>query len=195
MVARALTRELGDCFTGEDVHIVTVTDDAHARAVLAQSPNLLGCVIDSKLGDAERAGFDVVDAVRARYPDVPILIFSGQPPSTIAAEISGRMVFYAWKASDEAWEAVSTFARGLVQPNRSLDGDVAAIAYERSLSDEEAAYLRLYVEGRPDKENSARMGIPLGTLYNYKTRITKKLAVASMRRALFQLLRRVYRDL
>ena len=197
LVARSVRRKLQHRFDGRGVTVEVRTDLTSGLARVSNNGGLIGAVFDLRFGDATLGGLKLVDAARALDPDVPIALFTGLSPDEIADEVGGKLVYCVHKGSPGALEALTGFADRVLRrmKPRLFEDDVNAVARERDLTECEARYLRVYAEGAPDKQSAVRLGVPIGTLYNYKTRIIRKLETDSMRKALYQVFRRAYRDL
>jgi len=60
---------------------------------LSDAPSLV-CV-DHKLG--ERTGLEFLEALRARYPDLPTILFTGQAPASVQARAEALGARVLWK--------------------------------------------------------------------------------------------------
>jgi len=88
---QGLCRLLG--LSGWEVRGVLTADDT-LKAAEEWAPDIV--LLDVNLGDRNISGFEVMDELRARYPDLPVIIFSmhepyGMQQSAIAAGARGFM--------------------------------------------------------------------------------------------------------
>jgi DNA-binding NarL/FixJ family response regulator len=182
---------------GADVAVHVATDLALGLEQIRALAPLLGGVFDLRLGGTALDGLGLIDAARAKDPDVPIAVLTGALPAEILDCAASRLVFVVQKGSGNERAVLAAFMQSVLrraQTPRFAD-TLARVAAERGLTGRETSLLGAYVQGSSDKELAQVLSIGQGTLNGYKARITRKLATDSMRKAAFQVLRRAYRDL
>lgn len=132
-----------------------------------------------------RSGLDVLFQIRARYPDLPVLILSMHPEDQYAVRVlkagaSGYLMKES--APDELIRAVRKVADGgkyitasvAERLVNSLEKGGERKPHEK-LSDREFEVLLMLAQGRPVKEIAKKLFISAKTVHTYRSRVLEKM--------------------
>jgi DNA-binding NarL/FixJ family response regulator len=172
----------------EDIRIIgdVSTTNALFELLKDQSPD----VIIMELDIPQINGIAALRYIKEEYPDVKVLIYSGQSEdvyalSTIRAGASG----YLSKASDaeNLATAITKVARGSMFITNELaqrlafdQGSKKPRRFFRKLSTREIEVLKMLANGKRNKEVALGLNLNEKTVSTYKARLMKKLNVDNM---------------
>lgn len=132
-----------------------------------------------------RSGFEVLQEVKKRRPDIKVLVLSVYPESQYAASIlhAGASGYLGkGRSSDELLAAIRRVARGeqLVPASAEAQLRAGVAAPHETLSDRETEVFRRLAEGVSPTDIALEMGLSHSTVSTYVSRIKDKLNVTSL---------------
>lgn len=187
IVADAMARAIGAMRVFERVD--RAASLAEAFRVLENDPHCNLAVLDLHLGDAE--GRDTLLAMRERYPDVPVMIFSGDDSLesiTMAFECGAR----GYVTKKAPMEIVGNAVRLVVSGGSYIPPEAAqmlgfsaprAVAPDEPsvntlpLSGRQSQVLQLLLQGMPNKVIGARLSMAEGTVKAHLNTVYRVLGV------------------
>ena len=178
LVAGVLSDEGYDCRTAGD-------SAAALQAIDQQRPSLV--LLDVWLHGSAMDGLEVLDAIKAREPELPVVIFSGHGNiDTAVAAISRGAVDFIEKPFEKA-VMLAALEEGFARLERS--GRVAARAEEASarleiLTTREREVLEGLVRGHPNKTIAYDLEISPRMVEIHRANVMTKLGVSSLSEAL-----------
>jgi DNA-binding NarL/FixJ family response regulator len=146
----------------------------------------------------ELDGLAVLEALRARQPQLKVLMLSGQTgDEAIFRALSRGAAGYVSKAapSAELLEAIRQAKHGRVRPSADVAERLAERSLREPLSDREIEVLRHAAEGESNKEIGVALGLAENTVKNHIKSIMLKLDAADRTEAVTLALRRGIIDL
>lgn len=176
-------------FLGEQVDLRVTGEAANGREALELVRQTPVDVLLMDLSMPGQGGVEALQAIKARYPDLPVLILSGFPASRYAPTLMAQGASgYLNKECDpqEIVEAIRVVARG----RRYLSAEVAQLLAERALDDgpqapheslserELQVFLRL-ARGEAVGGIAEAMHLSVKTVSTYRTRVLTKLGLTS----------------
>lgn len=176
-------------FLGEQVDLRVTGEAANGREALELVRQTPVDVLLMDLSMPGQGGVEALQAIKARHPDLPVLILSGFPASRYAPTLMAQGASgYLNKECDpqEIVEAIRVVARG----RRYLSAEVAQLLAERALGDgpqaphealserELQVFLRL-ARGEAVGGIAEAMHLSVKTVSTYRTRVLTKLGLAS----------------
>ena len=146
-------------------------------------------VIVLDLSMPEQSGIELLAAIKAREPDLPVLILSGFPETHYATALLRQgAAGYLNKECDpeEIVTAIRTVCRGrkYITPAvgellaEGLAGNVAGLPHEQLSERELQVFLRL-AKGETVGHIAANMALSVKTVSTYRSRVMEKLKLAS----------------
>lgn len=146
-------------------------------------------VIVLDLSMPEQSGIELLAAIRAREPDLPVLILSGFPETHYATALLRQgAAGYLNKECDpeEIVTAIRTVCRGrkYITPAvgellaEGLAGNVAGLPHEQLSERELQVFLRL-AKGETVGHIAGNMALSVKTVSTYRSRVLEKLKLAS----------------
>ena len=172
-----------------------VVGEADSVASLRQEAESVECdVIVLDLAFADGNGLDVIQSLRARLPQVPIVVFTSTMKSPEASIRAGAAGFVGKDAPIEKLKMALhevTSGRVFVATTGGEAGESAsaAPAPHETLSERELEVMLRLARGMRPKEIAFELGISDKTVATYRSRITKKLQVTDTRGLLLYALR------
>lgn len=176
-------------FLGEQVDLRVAGEAANGREALELVRQTPVDVLLMDLSMPGQGGVEALQAIKTRYPELPVLILSGFPASRYAPTLMSQGASgYLNKECDpqEIVEAIRVVARG----RRYLSAEVAQLLAERALGDggqaphealserELQVFLRL-ARGEAVGGIAEAMHLSVKTVSTYRTRVLTKLGLAS----------------
>lgn len=177
-------------FLGSQVDLRVTGEAANGREALALVRGGEVDVVLMDLGMPDQSGVDALAAIRARAPDLPVLILSGFPAAHYATTLLRQgAAGYLNKACDpeEIVQAIRTVARG----RRHITPEVAELLadglggsgaeqlpHERLSERELQVFLRL-ARGETVGQVAEGMALSVKTVSTYRTRVMEKMKLAS----------------
>lgn len=174
-------------FLGEQVDLRVTGEAANGREALELVRQTPVDVLLMDLSMPGQGGVEALQAIKARYPELPVLILSGFPASRYAPALMAQGASgYLNKECDpqEIVEAIRVVARG----RRYLSAEVAQLLAERALGDggqaphealserELQVFLRL-ARGEAVGGIAEAMHLSVKTVSTYRTRVLTKLGL------------------
>jgi DNA-binding NarL/FixJ family response regulator len=136
-----------------------------------------------------RSGLEVLEEVRRLRPRTPVLVLSAYPEEEFAIrslKLGASGYLNKSLASDEILAAANKVVSGgkyvsapLAEKLAALLGGEAEQAAHESLSSRELQVLRMTAGGKTMKEIAAELALSEKTVGTYRTRVAKKLGLAS----------------
>jgi DNA-binding NarL/FixJ family response regulator len=135
-----------------------------------------------------RTGLEVLHDVRARYPNLPVLVLSGAPEDQLAVRVlqAGASGYLNKQAAPENLTlAVRKVLTGGKYVSATLAESLAAKLSQtgrplhETLSDREFEVMQLLLAGRSLKEIAAELSLSPKTVSTFHTRLREKLQVRS----------------
>jgi two-component system, NarL family, invasion response regulator UvrY len=176
-------------FFAEQVDLRVTGEAANGREALelVRRGDLDVLVMDLSMPD--QSGVDALAAIKARVPDLPVLILSGFPESHYATILLKQGASgYLNKECDpeEIVKAIRTVFRGrkYITPAvaellaDTLGGDAAKLPHEQLSEREFQVFLRL-AKGETIGHMAESMSLSVKTVSTYRTRVMEKLSLAS----------------
>lgn len=183
---RTTLRRLAD-----DVDILEAANRAAALESAARNPDLDLVLLDLNLPG--EAGFSALEALRNQYPDLPIIVLSGNDDrETVRGAIErGVLGFVPKSSSNEVMLSAIrlVLSGGVYLPPQILDlrppasaekGDPGA---QLNLTQRELDVLALMLQGKSNKVISRELGLAEGTVKIHVTAVLKALRVTSRTQA------------
>lgn len=136
-----------------------------------------------------RSGFDVLTEIRARRPDLKVLVLSVYPESQYAARLlkAGAAGYLSkGRSSDDVLEAIRTVAKGRRYLTHTAAERILDLEQHRgqlpheTLSERESEVFRRIAEGASPTDIAAEMKLSGSTVSTYVARIKQKLDVTSL---------------
>jgi DNA-binding NarL/FixJ family response regulator len=175
-----------------DLMVCGEAEDAQAavQAVTASKPDIL--VVDISLNGPD--GLDLLKDIRARYPDLPVLILSMHDES-IYAERALRAGAQGYIMKQEATEKVLVALRRILSHEIYVSERIANRMLQRyignpttdgpfsiaDLTDRELEVFRLIGEGHSTRQIAEELHISVKTVESYQAHIKEKLSLRSAR--------------
>ncbi|WP_066272596.1 response regulator [Hydrogenophaga palleronii] len=176
-------------FLGEHVDIKVTGEANNGREALELARNGEVDVLLMDISMPDHSGVDALQAIKARFPDLPVLILSGFPESQYATTLlrygaSGYLNKEC--APEDIVNAIRTVARGrryispavaeLLADNAAGEGERPAheLLSERELQ----VFLRL-AQGETIGNMAEAMFLSVKTVSTYRTRVLEKLKLTS----------------
>ena len=175
-----------------DLIVCGEAEDARSamQAVAIAQPDIL--VVDISLNGPD--GLDLLKNIRARYPDLPVLILSMHDES-IYAERALRAGAQGYIMKQEATEQVLVALRRILSSeiyvseriaNRMLQRYIGSPSSDRpssiaDLTDRELEVFRLIGEGHSTRQIAEELHISVKTVESYQAHIKEKLSLRSAR--------------
>ncbi len=143
------------------------------------------------IGLKQGSGLDVIGQIRARQPDLPVLVFSMHQERFYAERVirSGAQG-YVMKQSDPA--SIVPAIRRILAGDLALSPDIADELVRRAvdssgarqppaeqLSDREAEVVRLIGEGMSTREIAEELHLSVKTIESYRANVKRKLGLRS----------------
>lgn len=167
-VARLLSRS--PC----ELHGVATLSEARAR--LASRDDWCGVLADQHLPDGR--GLDLVREARARLPEVPVRVMTGDDSPELANELHRAGVACIRKPFDRC--DLDPLLGEMADFERSPRGPrVTAFAKERDLTARETEVLRASLDTLPLVLTARRLGMSLSTLRGHRARVLRKSSAMS----------------
>ena len=176
-------------FLGEQVDLRVTGEAANGREALELVRQVPVDVLLMDLSMPEHGGVDALQAIKARFPDLAVLILSGFPEAQYATTLlrygaSGYLNKDC--APDDIVNAIRTVARGrryispavaeLLADNAA--GDAERPAHELLSERELQVFLRL-AQGETIGHMAEQMFLSVKTVSTYRSRVLEKLKLAS----------------
>jgi DNA-binding NarL/FixJ family response regulator len=166
----------------EGIAVVGEADSQREALEVLESAAADLVVLDLSLGDA--VGFDALRAIRARHPDIRVLVLTmHRDPETVRQALHAGACGYVVKGAHarELIDAVRAVARG----ERYLHSSVTAAviddslrgAVERGLTVREREVLRLLAGGMSAPRIGDHLGISSHTVHRHVANISDKLGI------------------
>ena len=176
-------------FLSEHVDFRVVAECATARAALDVVRQELADVILLDISMPDQSGIDALAAIKARAPDLPVLILSGFPEEHYAITLLRQgAAGYLNKDCDpeEIVKAVRTVAMGrryitagvAEHLATTLTADDERPLHERLSERELQVFLRL-AKGQTIGQMAESMSLSVKTVSTYRTRVMEKMGLAS----------------
>jgi DNA-binding NarL/FixJ family response regulator len=146
----------------------------------------------------EMDGLATLEALRARRPQLKVVILSGQDgDEAIFQALNRGAAGYLSKAapSTELVEGIRQAMHGRVRPSPEVAGRLAERAFYEPLSEREIEVLRHAAQGESNKEIAGALGVAESTVKNHIKSIMLKLDAADRTEAVTVALRRGIIDL
>jgi DNA-binding NarL/FixJ family response regulator len=175
-----------------DLMVCGEAEDAQAavHALAASKPDIL--VVDISLNGPD--GLDLLKDIRARYPDLPVLILSMHDES-IYAERALRAGAQGYIMKQEATEKVLVALRRILSHEIYVSERIANRMLQRyignptaggpfsiaNLTDRELEVFRLIGEGHSTRQIAEELHISVKTVESYQAHIKEKLSLRSAR--------------
>ena len=140
---------------------------------------------------AGRSGFELVQDLRARCPDIPVLILSMHAETSYARralEIGARGYIMKSEHSDKVLEAIDTVLRGRIYVSEAIAGQLLEFLSHRSknkqsgpdsLSPREFEVFKLIGEGVGTQDIAKRLNLSPKTIETHRAHIKEKLQATS----------------
>jgi two-component system, NarL family, invasion response regulator UvrY len=176
-------------FLSEQVDMRVVAEGADGRAAVDIVRQGLANVLLLDLSMPDQNGVDALAAVRARAPDLPVLVLSGFPEEHYATVMLKQGASgYLNKDCDpqEIVNAIRTVALGrkYITPAvaellaRNLGGDHTKAAHEKLSERELQVFLRL-AKGETIGDIARSLSLSVKTVSTFRSRVMEKLALQS----------------
>ena len=176
-----------------DATVLEAGNSATALASAAAEPALDLVLLDLMLPGTD--GMSTLDLMRARHPDIPVVVLSSREDraSVVDALDRGAMGFIPKSFPAAALLAAlrHVLAGGVYLPPETGDpgaapaptADRAKTPSDIGLTDRQAQVLALLVQGKPNKLICRELGLAVGTVKIHMTGILKALGVTSRTQA------------
>jgi len=176
-------------FFSEQVDLRVTGEASNGREALEQVRKGDVDVLLMDLAMPDQSGVDALAAIKARAPDLPVLILSGFPEAHYATTLLKQGASgYLNKECDpeEIVKAIRTLHRGRKYITAAvaemladgLDGSAAKLPHEQLSEREFQVFLRL-AKGETIGHMAESMSLSVKTVSTYRTRVMEKMALAS----------------
>ncbi|OGA24137.1 MAG: DNA-binding response regulator [Betaproteobacteria bacterium RIFCSPLOWO2_02_FULL_65_24] len=170
-----------------DMQVVGEASDGHEALNLLRKTEWDVAVLDYSMPG--RSGIDLVKAVKAEYPDRPVLILSMHPEevhATLVIKAGASGYLSKESASEELTTAIQKVARGGKYISSALAEKLAdelsggtEKPLHETLSDREYRVMWLLASGKQINEISKEMFLSPSTISTYRLRVLRKLKLAN----------------
>lgn len=174
------------------------TSLAGALVALERDPDCALVVLDLQMADAR--GMEAVAMLRERFPDVPIIVFTGeQSPEVVAAAFDAGVRGYVTKNSplEVVMGAIRiVLSGGCYIPSQLMsllglaasarDGDAIAPASPPYLTQRQHQVLEFLLDGMPNKVIAARLGMAEGTVKSHLSTIYRVIGARNRAQAILR---------
>ena len=171
-----------------DLSVVAEADNGKEAVDIVRAGNVDVILMD--LSMPEQGGIEALAAVKARAPDLPVLIFSGFPESQYATTVL-RQGACGYLPKDCEPEEIVTAIRSAAQGRRYITPQVAELladglgrpaetaAPHELLSDRELQVFLRLAQGETIGHMADQMALSVKTVSTYRTRIMEKMKLAT----------------
>ena len=176
-------------FLGEQSDIAIAGEAASGREAidLVRAGDIDVLIMDIAMPD--QSGIDVLAGIRARAPELPVLILSGYPSEHYATDLLRRGASSYLNKECEPEEIV-TAVRTLARGRRYISGDVAELLAEQlqpdadieahqQLSDRELQVFLRLARGETVSAIAEALALSVKTVSTYRTRVLEKMQLAT----------------
>ena len=185
-IVRMGVRNVLDSATGFEM----VDDVATTEELFEKLENVTPDVVMLEMDIPEMNGIAALRKIKKEYPDVKVLMYSGQSEDVYALSAIRAGAFgYLAKSSDIDYiiSAVTKVSEGSMFITNELaqrlafdEGTKKPRRFFRKLSTREVEVLKLLASGKRNKEVAQGLNLNEKTVSNYKARLMKKLNVDNM---------------